>query len=411
MKNLIMGAAKGYGWDVLEPFVLSCMMNCPNAELVFFVDDISDFTRDQLIRHGVTLIDIPAEYKEILIVNSRFKLYADFLEQFGANYSQVFLADTADVIFQSDVFAKFGGLKNFLGYATESDDIGGTKTGNNVNYNWLANCFGQEIAKGLCDKKIICAGTIIGIVDEIEIFCRIVWYMVRHHRKSNFDQAVMNYLVYNKLLPIEQLIESDVHGGAILTNGLVSDKKIRGDKILRGDGEVPAVVHQYDRHEEFIRLVDKIYRDKNFQADNRFTDPRSTIEQATSLLHAGNIDAAAKLFIDELFTTQDFSDCIRPLLRLWEIAMRQRFSPTIGDIELAVQCALKISNQISMKYLEKIFILLKLSRDNQRRVDDEFENLLTKALIAEAEQSLAANDRGKYDYCVNLLKNLGVKLN
>ncbi len=50
MKNLIMGAAKGYGWDVLEPFVTSWRRNCPDAELVLFVDDMSDFTRDKLIR-------------------------------------------------------------------------------------------------------------------------------------------------------------------------------------------------------------------------------------------------------------------------------------------------------------------------------------------------------------------------
>ena len=52
MKNLILGAAKGYGWDILEPFVTSCKMNCPDAEIVLFVDEISDFSRDKLKRGG-----------------------------------------------------------------------------------------------------------------------------------------------------------------------------------------------------------------------------------------------------------------------------------------------------------------------------------------------------------------------
>ena len=52
MKNLIMGAAKGYAWDVLEPFITSCKMYCPDAELVLFVGDISNFTRDRLIKKG-----------------------------------------------------------------------------------------------------------------------------------------------------------------------------------------------------------------------------------------------------------------------------------------------------------------------------------------------------------------------
>ena len=55
MKNLILGAAKGYGWDILEPFVTSAVKNCPSAELVLFVDDISTFTRARLQSAGVLL--------------------------------------------------------------------------------------------------------------------------------------------------------------------------------------------------------------------------------------------------------------------------------------------------------------------------------------------------------------------
>ena len=54
-KNLIMGAATHYDWNILEPFVTSFIKNCPSAELVLFVDDISDFTREQLIRGGYVL--------------------------------------------------------------------------------------------------------------------------------------------------------------------------------------------------------------------------------------------------------------------------------------------------------------------------------------------------------------------
>ena len=408
MKNLVMGAAKSYGWEVLEPFVLSCKMNCPSAELVLIVDDISDFTRDRLTRHGVTLIDIPADYKDILVVNSRFKLYADFLEQFGANYSQVFLADTRDVIFQADVFAKFGGLTNWLGYATESDDIGGTKTDNDTNYNWLVNCFGQKIADSLCDKKIICAGTIIGTVAEMEIFCRIMWYMVKHHLEDNFDQAIMNYLVWNGRLPIENLIELDNDGGEVFTMELAKNFFVRDKKILRGNGTIPAVVHQYDRHEHTMWLVDKVYHAKNFQVDNRFNDTRSIIEQATSLIHAGNVDEAAEFFIGELFITEDFSEYISPLLRLWEIALRQRLTKESGDIELAVQCVLKITDPIPFKHLAKIISIIKLAREGNHRVDEEFADLLTEALTKAAQQAFAANENERYQFCVNLLKNLGV---
>ncbi len=83
MKNLVMGAAKGYGWDVLEPFVTSCKMNCPSAELVLIVDDISNFTRDKLIRANVTLENFPAELQRGIPNNTRWKIFSEYLDAHG----------------------------------------------------------------------------------------------------------------------------------------------------------------------------------------------------------------------------------------------------------------------------------------------------------------------------------------
>lgn len=51
-KNLVMGVAKGYDWNTLEPFVTSFKQHCPSSDLVLFVKDLSAFTREQLIRDG-----------------------------------------------------------------------------------------------------------------------------------------------------------------------------------------------------------------------------------------------------------------------------------------------------------------------------------------------------------------------
>ena len=47
-----MGTASGYDWNTLEPFVTSAVKNCPSAEIVLFVNDISDFTLDRIKRCG-----------------------------------------------------------------------------------------------------------------------------------------------------------------------------------------------------------------------------------------------------------------------------------------------------------------------------------------------------------------------
>ncbi len=296
-----------------------------------FVDDMSDFTRDKLIRQGATLINIPDELRGI-VNNTRWKIFGDWLESHGDDFAQVFITDTRDVIFQYDIFAPFAGLTSWLGCATEADDIGGSKTDNHTNYNWIRNCFGAAEAQRLADQKIICAGTIIGSTDALKILCRTIWDIVRHTPKNNFDQGTMNFLVWNELLPIENIFELDVDGGEIFTVGLAGEFSIRDGLIVYG--EIPAaVVHQCDRYENSAQLIDKIYRDQNFQADPHFDDLRSVFEQTACLLTVDAVEAAAKLFVGKLLVAEDLSGCVGVLLQLWENAMRKPFTQASGDIE------------------------------------------------------------------------------
>ena len=205
---------------------------------------------------------------------------------------------------------------------------------------------------------------------------------------------------------IDNLIEHDVEHGEILTPAQAKGFAVRGDKILRGDGGVPAVVHQYNRHDEFIRLVDRVYRDKNFHVDERFTDPRSIVEQTTCLLHADKVDGAARLFMQIFSVAEDFGSCVKVLIRLWTVALRKNLSSASGVIELAVQGALKTVKNFSSADLEKICDLLKHAHDGRHLVDDAFKTSLTNALLKTAEQKHSANERGQYQFCVGLLKNL-----
>ena len=397
-KNLVVGVAKGYGWDILEPFVISFVKNCPSADLILFVDDISEFTRERLQRcERVILVDIPATYKEILIIHSRWKMCADFLERFGANYEQIFFSDTRDVIFQGDVFEPFKTFKNYLGYVTEADIIGNDRI---FNYVWLENCFGKAEAEKLSEQKIICCGTIIAAVNQMKNFCRIMWDALKAEMIWGHEQATMNYLVYNNLLPIENLIEISVDG-EIFTMGLTNDFAIRGDKIF-SNGGLPAVVHQYNRHNELIDLVDAIYHDKNFQVDAAFNDMRSVVEQATCLLFVNKIGAAARLFMKKFLVTKDFGDCVKALLRLWEIAMMNPLSPASELLELSAQSALKSVEKFSASDWDKVCTLLQRAQECRHPVDQELKIFIAARLLKLAEQKLVAGEREQYFSCIEL---------
>lgn len=402
MKNLVMGVAKGYGWDMLEPFVTSFEKNCPSAELVLFVDDISEFTRDRLqCAERVRVVDVPAQYKDVLIIHTRWKMCADFLEQCGANYEQAFITDVRDVIFQGDIFEPFKNFQSWLGYATEADDIGGSKTGDKVDYEWLVSCFGKDEADSLLDKKIICCGTVIGTINEMKSFCHIMWEALKGETTWGHEQAVMNYLVHKNLLPIENLLELDVDS-AIFTAALTDNYFIRGDKIFYGE-RVPSVVHQYDRHNNLIKLVDEIYHDKNFQADLRFSDMRSVTEQAICLLLANKIGDAAKFFMKKFLVTEDFSGCARALIRLWEIAMRNPLSPASELLELSAQSALKSVENFSNSDWNEICISLNRAAEYRHPVDPEFKNDVTTRLLKITEENFLAGERKQYLSCLELI--------
>ena len=395
-KNLVLGVAKSYGWDILEPFVLSCKKNCPSAELVLFVDDISDFTCAQLERSGVLLGNFPDELKSGIPNNTRWKIFADFLEIHGGNYEQIFISDTRDVIFQSDIFAAFEGFKNYLGLATEADDIRGSKTGDRVNYGWLEDTFGKD--------------AIIGTTAEMKIFCRKMFQSVfAVESRVNFrihDQAVANYLVYNNFIPVENLFDV---GDEIFTMGLAKDFFVRGGKFLRGD-KIPAVVHQYDRCEDGIWIADEIYRAKNFSSEECFGDTRSIIEQATCLVFVEKFSEAERLLKNELFAGTNLENYVGVLIRLWEIVMRKTLSQESGSLELLAQSMLKTVKNFSSGDMRKICMLLKLSREGHHLVDEAFKNSLENNLLRTAEQCLTVGEEMQYNFCIDLLKLLDVTI-
>ena len=411
-KNLVMGAACGYDRDTLEPFVVSCKRNCPSAELLLFVDDISDFTRDRLLREGCRLENFSYKLPNAFPHNTRWKVFADFLKIHGDDYEQIFITDTRDVIFQKDIFEQFKDCKNFLGYAIQDENICGSKTGYKIDYNWIVGLFNEKEAQRISDKKIICCGTVIATANEMKIFCRKMWKILKHNLVANiFDQAAMNYLVWNNLLPIKNLIEIDTDTGEIFTSCYFYNDhpaKVRFGKILRGDGGVPAVVHQYTMHEPMIEFVDKIYRAKDFQIDERFVDTRSAIEQIISLLRVNKTGEATRFFLKNFLGKTDFKGHGKYFIKLWDRALDKPLSQTLELLELAIQDALKSVHTFSAKELSTICEILKRAEQNGRAVDFEFKSYISNFLLIMAEQFLESNrPDGCFEF-VKFFKGLGV---
>ena len=420
MKNLVMGLAKGYNWYILEPFVRSFIKNVPNADLVLFTDRFSPFTRDRFKKIGggrIKLEPVPDYAQNARPNNIRWKIFAEYVKKHGAKYKQILTSDTRDVIFQSDVFKEFENQSNYLGYTTEGDNIKGEKCGNNSNYQWITESFGKAEADKLADKEIICDGTVIGTAKEMGIFFeKMVEYMPSFDK--GHDQTVMQYLYYNNLLPFENIIKMDGNSGEIFTAAvyhLLNKPKIKDNVILRGDGGIPAVVHQHDRHPLLEALQDNLYREKKFNPDGRFLDVKSAFDQTILLIHANKLNVALVFFLSYVFGKTNFEKQGETLLKAWRkiLMVNAPLTPDVELLEISLQRALIPAFLKTMKLddLYNLYALIKQAQKTNRTVSSLIKEFAYQYFLGYAKNFVQINDFKNAETCLNYMLELGFKPN
>ena len=387
-KNLVMAAAKGYSFYDLEPFLLSFKKNCTSADLVIFVDELSDFTTAKIKScvEGVQLIPIPAEVKHYAIVNSRFVMYKKFLDE-NANYEKIFVTDIADVIFQADVFEKYAKQKNFLVCAAEGITVGDDPGG--FNQTWTRAFLGEEGFQKLKNKTVLCAGTILGSCAEMKILFQRLLDAIFDKTSHGIDQVFYIYIIHNKLVPVKNLIKSDVRTGEILTVSVLQDYETLNEKILRGDGKVPAVVHQYNRKPELISFVDEIYREKVFDFDANFSDFKSSLDQVCNLVGVGNFGDATKIFVNNLFYNPEIKNCGDKLLKIYQLILThtkpQNYDSEVLNAAVQVALSVALSEKFDQNKFDKLVNFVGYSKQNSMTVTAPLEVFLGNAMIKFAE--------------------------
>ena len=405
-KNLVMAAAKGYSFYDLEPFLQSFKKNCTSADLVLFVDELSDFTtkKIQSCVEGVTLIPFPANLKHYAIVNSRFIVYKKFLEE-HPEYEKIFVTDIADVIFQADIFEKYSGKKNFLVYAAEAITVGEDPGG--FNQLWTKTFLGEEGFQKLKNKTVLCAGTILGSHAEMKNLFQKLLDTIFDKTSHGIDQVFYIHIIHNKLVPIKNLIKSDVETGEILTCSVLKNYNSAGEKILRGDGKIPAVVHQYNRKSELIGFVDEVYREKVFNFDDNFDDVGSLVDQTLSLANVRQWKTATKIFVNDLLYHTEIKNFGGKLLKLYEIIL-MRTNPQDYESEVfnsAVQNALSLAltAKFDQQQLDKLRNYFAYSRQSFRTIIAPFEIFLSNAFMQLADMAYKSDDKNS---CINYLEQI-----
>ncbi len=267
-KNLIIGTLKNYSWKTVAPFFRSFQKaGFENCDCVIYIANISEETIEKIKSCGAIVYQIPEKYLNFSLINYRWKLYEDYLNENDGKYKLVLTADIRDSIFQKDIFKLYENYKTFLGIAKEDLYLS-----EDMNREWLETAYGVDIAKSLRNKRIFCLGTLWGTVDKFKEASDMLWKKLNSKWSTKLkvaDQSVFNYLIYAEHFLSDYLVLSDNERGPVMTIGPTHNKYITFDSydnILNEKGEVASIVHQYERKPYITRKIYKKYC-PDFNAD------------------------------------------------------------------------------------------------------------------------------------------------
>jgi hypothetical protein len=266
-KKSIIGVIDGYRWPAIAPFVRSWHQNTRSTDLHLICGaGINAQTRDQLQAHGVIIHDMATVTKGAgadlcaalasgHIVVSRFGMIASLLREEAISDGPCLVVDVRDIVFQGDIglIAPTSGIAAAL----EPRFYGSCE----FNDPWMLQAYGAQELEKMNGRQISCVGSIFGCDKSTteRAVSKLAEEMARHDDQFfGLDTAAYNYL-----LKEEQLGPSTgwpTTSSGIMTMGFIKGCKVDGDGIIRDpEGNIPAIVHQYDRDKRIKKAMLKKY--------------------------------------------------------------------------------------------------------------------------------------------------------
>jgi len=84
----------------------------------------------------------------------------------------------------------------------------------------------------------------------------------------------------------------------------------------------PKVLHQWYLYDHLNPLVDKFYREKDFQPDEHFTDIQSLLDQVSCLVQHQKFNTATKIFFDFVFYSGNINSYADKILKIAQLILK-----------------------------------------------------------------------------------------
>ena len=187
------------------------------------------------------------------ILIERFFIALQLVQDHRDSFTNILLTDSRDIIIQSDPFSLIDGK---LTSGFEEETIGNCPG----NSSWIKRIYGKDVLSQMFDRRIVCAGVTLGPTKEVENYlnemCSEMWRCLpKIIWSAGFDQGIHNYLIFKEKFPIEL---TDNRQGIIATLHYEKPLNILKDPatgLVKIHGSYPAIVHQYDRHPDLVKLI------------------------------------------------------------------------------------------------------------------------------------------------------------
>ena len=116
------------------------------------------------------------------------------------------------------------------------------------NSRWITETYGEAGLERIGEHPIICAEIVIGTWDAMIEFLHIMTKHAREQEPKNIleDQAILNWLYWTGKLPTVTKYHNEEY--PVYTMGNLKRVLLRQHRIFNSKGEIPIILHQYDRH-------------------------------------------------------------------------------------------------------------------------------------------------------------------
>ena len=259
-KNLILSAALGYNFQQIEFFIKSLRKHY-HDDICFIIGEKDYGLEKGLKNYNCNIIKTKINKKQIQF--RRYEIFSKYLE--NKDFNNILLCDSRDIYFQENPFKfNYNGPINFFLEDYKIKDCP-------YNSNWIIKSYGKTEYNLICNKTILCSGTVLGehkkIIEYLDLMKGYISKFKYKKRLKYFltfrtdpdgrgcDQGHANYLVHKSIINETSFYSNGT--GPVATVFYL--KKIKFDnesRLINELGDPYLIVHQYDkRWDEFSKYV------------------------------------------------------------------------------------------------------------------------------------------------------------